>query len=173
MSGVQEKVERLVAQLEEAQRAEAPDSYGLARAGSPTDMSVRNTWGPRRPATEEAIASAEARTGASLPPSYRTFLRLSNGWCGFLGDDELFPIEVIADPKAPASARVDFLDICEDEEYSKGTIVLGGGRRSVYLLRPAAKGEEAEVVMWHYDGDPEPLACFLALLEEAVRRTSR
>jgi hypothetical protein len=31
-------------------------------------------------ATEEQIAAAEARLGVRLPPSYRTFLSVSNGW---------------------------------------------------------------------------------------------
>lgn len=33
-------------------------------------------------ATEEQLAAAEARLGATLPPSYRGFLRTSNGWRG-------------------------------------------------------------------------------------------
>ena len=31
-------------------------------------------------ATDDEIARAEARLGAPLPPSYRAFLRVSNGW---------------------------------------------------------------------------------------------
>jgi len=31
-------------------------------------------------ATEEEIAAAEARLGTQLPPSYKSFLRVSNGW---------------------------------------------------------------------------------------------
>lgn len=33
-------------------------------------------------ATEEQLAAADARLGTSLPPSYRDFLRASNGWRG-------------------------------------------------------------------------------------------
>jgi cell wall assembly regulator SMI1 len=31
-------------------------------------------------ATEARLAAAESRLGVSLPPSYRAFLRVSNGW---------------------------------------------------------------------------------------------
>jgi cell wall assembly regulator SMI1 len=31
-------------------------------------------------ATQEEIAQAEARLGSALPPSYRTFLTVTNGW---------------------------------------------------------------------------------------------
>jgi hypothetical protein len=47
-------------------------------------------------ATEDEIAAAEARLGTTLPPSYRAFLRVSNGWrttTGFAG--RLRPVEEI------------------------------------------------------------------------------
>ncbi|MFD8203865.1 SMI1/KNR4 family protein [Streptomyces sp. NPDC059701] len=34
------------------------------------------------PATREEIAAAEERLGTRLPPSYRGFLEVSNGWRG-------------------------------------------------------------------------------------------
>jgi cell wall assembly regulator SMI1 len=37
-------------------------------------------WLGRPPASDSQISQAEERLGIALPPSYRTFLRVSNGW---------------------------------------------------------------------------------------------
>src|SRR5690348_11911883 len=37
-------------------------------------------WLGRPPATEPQICRAEERLGIALPPSYRAFLKVSNGW---------------------------------------------------------------------------------------------
>ncbi|HSI12870.1 MAG TPA: SMI1/KNR4 family protein [Chthoniobacter sp.] len=41
---------------------------------------VESGWLGFAPAGEEEIAAAEARLGTQFPPSYRSFLRVSNGW---------------------------------------------------------------------------------------------
>ena len=41
---------------------------------------VQRAWLGEPPASEQEIAAAEARLGIGLPPSYRAFLRVSNGW---------------------------------------------------------------------------------------------
>lgn len=41
---------------------------------------VKSGWLGYPGASEEAIAQAEARLGVQLPPSYKEFLRVSNGW---------------------------------------------------------------------------------------------
>ena len=41
---------------------------------------VRSGWLGFPPATAAQIAQAEARLGATLPPSYRAFLQVTNGW---------------------------------------------------------------------------------------------
>lgn len=48
-------------------------------AGLPPDV-VASGWLGYPSATEERIAAAEARLGTTLPPTYRTFLTLTNGW---------------------------------------------------------------------------------------------
>jgi hypothetical protein len=45
-----------------------------------SDESVRNGWLGFEPATEDEITAAEGRLGTSLPPSYRDFLAVTNGW---------------------------------------------------------------------------------------------
>jgi cell wall assembly regulator SMI1 len=64
--------------LERLSRAvlESPyaDSYEL-----PPDV-VASAWLGFPGATEEQIAAAEARLGTTFPPSYRAFLKVTNGW---------------------------------------------------------------------------------------------
>jgi hypothetical protein len=50
-----------------------------ARAELPRKV-VKAGWLGFPGATEEQIARAESRLGTILPPSYRAFLRVSNGW---------------------------------------------------------------------------------------------
>ena len=45
-----------------------------------TPQQIHNGWLGEAPATEAEIASAEQRLGFRLPPSYRAFLKVSNGW---------------------------------------------------------------------------------------------
>jgi hypothetical protein len=45
-----------------------------------SDEVIASGWLGYPGASEEQITSAEQRLGMSLPPSYREFLRLTNGW---------------------------------------------------------------------------------------------
>ncbi len=44
---------------------------------------ISSGWCGLAPATEKELLEAEARLGVRLPPSYRTFLSISNGWRPF------------------------------------------------------------------------------------------
>jgi hypothetical protein len=58
-------------------------SRELIDAGEEPELAaeIRDSgWLGFRGATDEELAATEARLGASLPPSYRDFLRTSNGW---------------------------------------------------------------------------------------------
>lgn len=59
----------------------------------PLDV-VRAGWLGFPPATEAQILDAERRLGATFPPSYRAFLRFTNGWrrTGFF-IDALLPVD--------------------------------------------------------------------------------
>src|SRR6266545_4801296 len=41
---------------------------------------IQSGWLGAPGATDEELRRAEARLGANLPPSYRSFLKVSNGW---------------------------------------------------------------------------------------------
>ena len=45
-----------------------------------SEEAVQSGWLGYPPATDAQIADAEARIGKQLPPSYRAFLEVSNGW---------------------------------------------------------------------------------------------
>lgn len=45
-----------------------------------TPEQIKRHWLGEPPATEAEIAAAEKRLGVRLPPSYRAFLKVSNGW---------------------------------------------------------------------------------------------
>ncbi|MGH9461082.1 MAG: SMI1/KNR4 family protein [Vicinamibacteria bacterium] len=61
----------------------------------PSDFWKRG-WGGNDGASEELIQINEARLGVVLPPSYRTFLQVSNGWWGLDWHvPHLLPVEEI------------------------------------------------------------------------------
>lgn len=53
------------------------------QSSEPADLDpqvLRDRWLGFAPASEEAVAAAEARLGLPLPPSYRDFLLTTDGW---------------------------------------------------------------------------------------------
>ena len=55
------------------------ESLGSDRHTLPSDV-IASGWLGYPGATEADIAQAETRLGAKLPPSYRAFLKVTNGW---------------------------------------------------------------------------------------------
>ncbi|MEU6132783.1 SMI1/KNR4 family protein [Saccharopolyspora sp. NPDC047091] len=45
-----------------------------------SEQQRRTGWLGREPATEDAVQAAEERLGCALPPSFRNFLLVSDGW---------------------------------------------------------------------------------------------
>jgi len=60
----------------------------------PTEM-IQSGWLGLPAATEEQIAAAEARLGIRLPPSYCSFLQMTNGWQHTGLSGRLLPVEAI------------------------------------------------------------------------------
>jgi len=64
--------------------------------------------GGQPPATEREIREAEVRLGVTLPPSYRSFLLISNGWRPFDRFEEcLFSVQ-----------QIDRFRICDPEDFA-------------------------------------------------------
>ncbi|MFJ3363726.1 SMI1/KNR4 family protein [Streptomyces anthocyanicus] len=136
-------------------------------------------WAGAEPAGEEAIVAAEERLGVRLPPSYRNFLQVSDGWedIGFV---DLFQVGDIGW----------FADLCAglmeawsepktfEEFYPmlKRCLLIGdddGGSGCYWLLHADSVGENSEWTAyewWPGDGDdPTPYRDFTAMAREAVR----
>lgn len=60
--------QKLIADLNERKKAEIPSEV------------IQSGWLGYLGATEEQITQAEARLETTLPPSYREFLKVTNGW---------------------------------------------------------------------------------------------
>jgi len=132
-----------------------------ARTSSPSD---------RRPATEAAIAAAESRLGRPLPDGFRAFLRITNGWCGLYGDDELFPVEALGDKGIadPFAVVENFASMCADKDLKDAGLVVGGGSDAVFLLMP-----DGRAVRFSYRYDPETYSDFAGLLSHATETAER
>jgi|GEM_PF-853632 hypothetical protein len=135
----------------------SPDA---ARLGLPPEV-VDSGWLGLDPATDEQIAAAEARLGVRLPPSYRAFLRVTNGW-RYAGDvgARLRPVEEIdwfrtenqdwidayTSPIAddPASGAVDY------RHLSSAIQISDVGDAAVMLLIPAVTGPDGECEAWFF-----------------------
>lgn len=121
---------------------------------------VSQGWLGKPPATDNAIAEAEARLGIDLPPSYKAFLRISNGWSWpspFV--HKISPVERIA-PFVQENAE--WVEICTDitiygslnpwQLILPSTIQLsdydGSWDCVVYLLNPTERNSGGELQAW-------------------------
>jgi SMI1 / KNR4 family (SUKH-1) len=120
-------------------------------------------------ASEEEIAAAETRLGKKLPPSYRSFLKVTNGWrtTGFFidrlwGTDKIdwFRVrhaEWIADwnlgasqypPRTPEEA---LRDLDSDGHYLPSAVEISDvGDSAIYLLNPEIVAADGEWQAWFF-----------------------
>lgn len=118
------------------------------------------------PATEDQIAVAESRLGVKLPPSYREFLAVSNGWLS-IGNPYtggLLPVEEIERFPArspawfdiiralPGMAGVDYAYPVSDEAF-ENAIEICAAREGTFLLNPLVVDESGEMEAWFFEGE--------------------
>ncbi|MTD55114.1 SMI1/KNR4 family protein [Amycolatopsis pithecellobii] len=129
------------------------------------------------PASEDAIRAAEERLGVRLPPAYRNFLLVSNGWSSSLSELSLLDVDHIG---WFSEAEADLLAAWSEpgmEHFAEWIGVLErcllisqgeGGSGGHWLLRvgdPAGGGEWTAYEWWPGDGaDPEPYDNFAVLV---------
>ncbi len=119
-------------------------------------------------ASEEEIARAETRLGQKLPPSYRAFLKASNGWRNpGLFVDMLWPVEKIdwfrvyneewiniwvLEGAADAAANPRRApDPDTDTHYLPETLQISEvGDSAVFLLNPLIVGPDGEWQAWFF-----------------------
>src|ERR687886_159501 len=115
------------------------DSMGQEREQVPSEV-MRSGWLGYPGATEEQIARAEARLEATLPPSYRDFLKVTNGWrqtTPFINklwstpDKDYF---VYGDTQDCSKLRVEYLQTALE--------ISDKGDAAIYLLNPQVITED-------------------------------
>jgi cell wall assembly regulator SMI1 len=119
-------------------------------------------WLGFSPATETEIAAAEARLGIALPPSYREFLLVSNGWHDTGTDIEsILPIDEIDWLR---DLNPDLIGIWMDSAGQEGwpddpvegvnyhhfakTLAVSGGYEAYVLLNPEVISPDGEWEAW-------------------------
>jgi hypothetical protein len=110
-----------------------------------------------KPASAKQLAALESRLGAPLPPSYRAFLELHNGWEKFTGGAKLLATE---DHEAAwVKQFVDSMDTLFYEQpkvenpFAVGAIpILAGEDVNKYLvLDPRKVGSDGEMTFVQYE----------------------
>jgi hypothetical protein len=122
----------------------------------------KSGWLGFSPATEAEIAAVEARLGIALPPSYREFLLVSNGWHDTGTDIEsILPIDEIDWLR---DLNPDLIEIWMDSTGQEGwpddpvegvnyhhlakTLVVSGGYEAYVLLNPEVISPDGEWEAW-------------------------
>lgn len=122
-------------------------------------------WLGFAPASPAAMAAAEARLGRALPPSYRQFLEVSNGWrlVGIPSVTRLLPIEETEWMARRHPEWIDawmagaggFEEAGGDEAYQpedlRGALVISDGEDAIFLLNPRVVSAAGESEAWLFD----------------------
>jgi hypothetical protein len=136
-------------------------------------------WAGAQPVSEEAIAAVEERLGVRLPPSYRNFLKVSNGWeC--VGPVDLFPLESIGwftdldEGLIDAWVAPEYLD--GSLAFLKRCVLIGqddGGSGCWWFLHVDGAREDGEYTAydwWAGSGEvPEPYDDFATLVRQEAK----
>ena len=130
------------------------------------------------PATPEQVAAIERVAGFTLPPDYRAFLELHNGWRGFSGENDLLSAEQMG-PGDMARSIADTRSVQEelDDPARNGFIISASISGSdIAFIDPATRRPDgtADVVRW----DPRALEyqrspSFIAYLEHYIEVLER
>jgi hypothetical protein len=133
-----------------------------------------------KPATATQIAALERRIGRPLPPSYKAFLQLHNGWADFAGGAKLLAVE---DHDSPwVRKRIDqigsylFSDDAANPFLNGCFPVLLGKDENSYLVldaRKARKDGEMDFVLYDYGEEERRFKDFTAFLKNELKLTQR
>jgi hypothetical protein len=132
-----------------------------------------------KPSTPAQIAKLEKGLGHLLPPSYKAFLQLYNGWEGFEGDGKLLGTD---DHKATwVKERIGLVDMIFAEDgkkspFEKGAIpiMVGESIENYLVMLPEKRRANGEMSFVSYDST-EKLQTFKDLYAflESELKTSR
>lgn len=127
------------------------------------------------PASPAQIAIFERALGAPLPPSYRSFLELHNGWSDFDGEAKLLAVE---DHESPwVKERINdmsdlFFEDDGDNPFLNGMlpILLGENEDNYLVLDPSTRRENGEMdfIMYDYGEEEERFSDFTSFLRDVL-----
>lgn len=128
------------------------------------------------PAKVKQIAKVEKRLGKPLPPTYRAFLELHNGWEYFDGDLNLLSAEDQDSEWVKAWLKMlsmAFLAIKEENPFEKGgiPIMLGEGEHRFLILDPRTIRSDGEMdfIKFHFAEIEERFSDFASFLQQDLR----
>jgi hypothetical protein len=158
-----EPLPHLIAQLDEALR-----TYDRLAFDEETEHELGKPCSPKQ------IATLEKRLGKPLPPSYKAFLELHNGWIGFAADAKLLAVE--DHRKEWVKERLlDMEELYEDEEnpFEKGAIPVLLGEDSPECLyvdpRKVRKDGEMDFVLLDITEEESRFKDFTAFLKSRLK----
>lgn len=129
-----------------------------------------------KPCSPQQIAALEGVLGKALPPSYRAFLELHNGFAGFMGNQNLLAVE---DQEAGwVLEEVENIgDLFEEEDggenpFENGAIPVELGKGApIYLVldpRKVRKDGEMDFVEYEYTKKQEKFKDFVSFLRSKL-----
>jgi hypothetical protein len=126
------------------------------------------------PASAEAIQSLETRLGSPLPPDYRAFLQLHNGWRNFHADGKILAIE--DQDSEWVEKKIQFwTDLWDSEDpnpFARGAlpIMLGESLHHFLVLDPTrvGPGRGAEIVEYDSMHEEKVYESFTAYLRREL-----
>ena len=161
------KLQKLIAELIEAKR----EYYRLA-----FDTESKQKLGP--PCSPAQIAKLERILGKPVPPSYRAFLELHNGWEKFDGDTKLLAVEDHEQPwvkERLKTLRSLLKEYGDDDPFEHGAVPvqLGKDDRAFTLLDPRVtrKNGEMDVVQYDLTQEEDRFKDFVAFLKDDLEVT--
>ncbi|BCH25438.1 SMI1/KNR4 family protein [Mesorhizobium sp. L-8-3] len=139
------------------------------------------------PASRQQLARLERKLSKPLPPSYRAFLELHNGWVNFAGDAKLLAVEDHDDEWVEdvlADLQEVFSDLDQENPFENGAlpVMLGeDSRQAVYLDPQTLRADgEMDVVVLDINKEERRLPDFtsflmykLGLLREMIDNQTR
>jgi hypothetical protein len=103
-----------------------------------------------KPATPAQLAKLGHRLGAPLPPSYRAFLELHNGWIDFSGESKILSVQDHGSEWV--QDRLDDIgELCDEEgvdnwfEHGALPVLLGEDTEDVLLVDPRTARNDGEM----------------------------
>ena len=127
---------------------------------------IASGWPYHPTASEDEIGMVEARLGLSLPPSYRGFLKVSNGWpvMGNPFSGGLRPVEEIERFAVRNQAWLDVIRRMPDDpnteyvypvgaETFEAAIEISHAAEGILLLNPAVVDGEGEMEAWLFEAE--------------------